>query len=575
MRAETSFLQRLGISRTHTLRGKDLSKTVGQGAAEEDNNPRSVSHFFDPVHSVPLEVPFPQLCARVFATAEEWALLPKEATLNFYSVPEAKKQYIAAVTGANPATREEGLRNLFLDLGHAVHLVQDMAQPEHTRNDQHLPNLYRTYGADTEASIWEEWGANNLVGTNGIPPAVSYDGYPNVVLRDYAEYFHTSDGKGMADFSNRWFVTQDTNYQDEKEIGKCQYYSEPKIEDASERVELVNENYRNAFGGIETELVKESIWTSFPMDNYAGTQETDPFHDLKSVIDFETRQKGAPTYSLNDASYLSRAALLVPRAVGYSAGFIDHFFRGSIAIKWQRGSEENKWDMKITNTSAERIGDDAMIESVLRVDPSYFGRTNSDDTAPILARKKIADYIAGFSGIEPGDTVTIANIQIADLIPGDSIRSFGRRTVITGTLGNESDAVIGLVQDGAPHKMRAEVSWTEADGWRDPGPAIIVDGRIVIGPAYSFYPNFCLTFEGAQACITQIPARAESATAVFTIDKVNPEHDYDFAFLNTQGGVADTTVKIYIDDELARTIHNPAVDLRYTGRLPIIGEYNP
>jgi hypothetical protein len=540
-----------------------LRTETARGAVEEDDNPRSVGHFFDPVHSVPLEVPFPLACARIFATAEEWALLPNEATSNAYTLPLAKEQYVATITGPNPGQRDEHLRNLFLDLGHAIHLVQDMAQPEHTRNDQHLPAFYQLYGGDTVASVWENWGAENLIVTDTSPtPVVSYEGYPNVILRDYADYFHTADGKGMADFSNRGFVTQDTNYQDEKVSGKCQYYSQPSIDDASERVDWMTEEYRDDQGRPRTELVQESIWTSFPMDKYAGIQETDPFHDFKSIIDFESRQKGAPTYSLSEGSYLSRASLLVPRAVGYSAGFIDHFFRGSVDVKWQRAANYS-WDLKVINTSAERIGDDARIESVLRTDPAYFGRTNTNDTAPILARQKIADYVPGFSGMAPGESITIPSVQIPDLIPGDSIRSFDRRTVITGTLGSEADAVIGLVQQGGPHKLRAEVTW-QCNGCLDPGPMIGVTRgigcNILIGPAFSYRPLYCNPFEGSQACITQAPRRDGSVPAILTIDKTNPETDYFFAFYNTQGGSADVTLKIYIDDELDRTIRN-TVDL--------------
>lgn len=166
-----------------------------------------------------------------------------------------------------------------------------------------------------------------------------------------------------------------------------QYYSQPRIDDASERVELVTEEYRDEFGRPRTEDVFESIYTSFPMDRYAGIQETDPFHDFKSIIDFESRQKGAPTFSLGDGSYLSRAALLVPCAVGYSAGFIDHFFRGSVDIKWLR-APGSTWDLKLTNTSAEWIGDDAVIESVFTADAAYLNRSNSDDTAPTWPGRK-------------------------------------------------------------------------------------------------------------------------------------------------------------------------------------------
>lgn len=218
-RAIATGRMHLGVSRVQRATLREVTAT---GAVDEDNGSRSVTHFFDPAHVAPLEVPFPLGCARIFATAQEWALLPKEVTLNSYSLPDAKKRYASALTGSNPGTRDEDIRNLFLDLGHAIHLVQDMAQPEHTRNDQHLPNFYHTYGVDTEASIWETWGAENLIVDDAsFKPVVPYDGYPNVRLRDYADYFTTADGKGMADFSNRSFVTQDTNYQDETVAGKC------------------------------------------------------------------------------------------------------------------------------------------------------------------------------------------------------------------------------------------------------------------------------------------------------------------------------------------------------------------
>lgn len=93
-----------------------------------------------------------------------------------------------------------------------------------------------------------------------------------------------------------------------------------------------------------------------------------------------------------------------------------------------------------------------------------------------------------------------------------------------------------------------------------------------IGPAFSFIPPYCTGTEGSRACITQSPARASSTTAIFTIDKTNPERDYIFTFANTPGGIAEVTVNLYIDDELDRTIHK-TVDLRYTGACPEFAQY--
>ena len=94
----------------------------------------------------------------------------------------------------------------------------------------------------------------------------------------------------------------------------------------------------------------------------------------------------------------------------------------------------------------------------------------------------------------------------------------------------------------------------------------------LIGVAFSFIPPFCIGPEGSRVCLTQPPARDPSATAIFTIDKTNPDQDYIFSFYNTQGGTAEVTLKIYIDNELESTIHK-TVDLRYTGACPEFAQY--
>ena len=128
----------------------------------------------------------------------------------------------------------------FRALGDVVHLVQDMAQPQHTRNDPHAGSQFDGSGASDpilgHKSVYEAYidaRARNEVFTTlgGVDPVttpyitvqpvpLTYDGYP--VIPDFSEFlgFYTTRGtdtkdifarRGMADYSNRGFFSAGTN----------------------------------------------------------------------------------------------------------------------------------------------------------------------------------------------------------------------------------------------------------------------------------------------------------------------------------------------------------------------------
>lgn len=265
------FQRRLGVIRDYTPGNLPLRSWMNRGAYLEDHPLyRPVNHFFDPFNgkglTVAADVQFP-LCNAYGWRADVWAIEPFLTTVNEWSVPRLRDEYARTVIGSNPGERNLALQNLFIGLGHLVHLVQDMAQPEHTRNDQHLWAFQ-----DSEASIWEVWGDRNLQNADTAP--VDFLGYPSVRLPDYASYFHTDHtengrraGKGMADYSNRNFVTQDTNYHDEAEWNcpgfsnewpKCARYVEPRIEEAARRV-LYDEAEVIMIDGVQTVVAVDKV----------------------------------------------------------------------------------------------------------------------------------------------------------------------------------------------------------------------------------------------------------------------------------------------------------------------------
>lgn len=306
-RLQIDFRQKLGIDEDLDLSGEKPQLLMSDGADDEDNMARSINHFFDPIHDAPLSVWYEPACLPVptSVTAPVWALSgtalwpSPTGTDNRYNLGAARNHYFNAVVSTNKRFREFNAARLFYDLGHIVHLVQDMAQPEHVRNDQHLPHTnFFLFDNGLDASLYEEWGQANIGGDGSL---IDFGGYPTVALPNYASYFHTSDlglngqprGRGLADYANRNFVTQDTNYGDYMDPlkGRCFRYLQPRFEDAARRTEVVTERVRiDEVLCCKDEVVEEEVYTSSLVDYYAGSIDLDPFHTYVSALDIETRK---------------------------------------------------------------------------------------------------------------------------------------------------------------------------------------------------------------------------------------------------------------------------------------------
>jgi hypothetical protein len=219
-------------------------------------------------------------------------------------------------------------------------------------------------------------------------------------------------------------------------------------------------------GGVrsrETGLFTEQL---YPVDLYRQTSEVDAYHTLYSAFDAEIRKydPAKQVYSLNNFSYDVRAAILLPQATGYSAGFIDHFFRGTVAATWKKPqSGPYAYELTLQNTSKVPIGADARLSIIYRAAPSYFNRTNSDDTAVIFMNQPLASLVPGFSGLAPGESAIVHVPPVFGLKTGDAITEFERRIVVEGTLDTEPGTIISLVQPAnASSKFVAEALWDGA-----------------------------------------------------------------------------------------------------------------
>ena len=427
--------------------GSSLRTLVGEGGYDQDAGLNALNHFYDPSAGAGLSIPA-TLCLPVGQSARAWATVGVD---NPNSTPSARTYLAQTLMLQNKEDRKEALGRLFRTLGHSIHLVQDMAQPEHTRNDQHLIGSEFLFDDAPEASLYEEWGLANLF----PPAAVSYDGYPNVALPATPDYFSDGLSRGLAQFANANFVTQDTNYDDEMRFGKCYYHSSPRLDAAAPRTVIVDEAVRDAAGNTFTVTVIERIYTSFPRDFYQPGSDMDPNHTFHSAVDLETREITGPKFSLADQSYLSRASMLIPRAVGYSAGYLEHFFRGSVSVQWApvADSTPKRYNITVTNTSAETLDSGADVTIAYVAGQKYLRTTDNDDMALILSQS--------LPTLAPGGSHTFTDVSIPYLRDDDDVRAFDRHIVVRGTLGEEANDIITLVQpkERTENGIRARITW--------------------------------------------------------------------------------------------------------------------
>ncbi len=177
-----------------------MGELVTKGSLHEDDSPRWLYHFYDPVNNQGLKIG-----PKKWLSAKQWSQNGKEqASLNPNSLFVGLLPFAFSSEETN-FTWQKALRyyadgdkeQAFYSLGHVLHLLQDQAVPAHTRNDPH--------GAgDPYENFSKTFGANNL-------PAV---GKP-VVLNSLDDYFDN-----LSSYTNKNFYSKDS-------IG-VEKYAEPK-----------------------------------------------------------------------------------------------------------------------------------------------------------------------------------------------------------------------------------------------------------------------------------------------------------------------------------------------------------
>jgi hypothetical protein len=312
--------------------GTRVRDLIRDGALNEDKGVRVRHHFHDP--TLPWDragLRPPPLFVQAGQSSIIWGQNPSIFTGGGHSWQNARDSYFIALTSSSRVVREMWWSETLRNLGHQIHLAQDAAAPSHTRNDTHLwvdalgqiqQFLFPIFQHD-EFHVW----ADSTEGLAAINAAVSRPFDTSILNRTpnplapvpIARIIDSTDtidpfpsagtDRGLAEYSNTYFFSDDTIFQN---------YPYPD----SNALHLGGPEF-----SPEIDLFRRYLYFNNP------TPDTN--HRLAvatKLMPLVTTPIKNQQWELDHMVFRDYGQKLFPRAIGYSAGLIEYFFRGKMAL---------------------------------------------------------------------------------------------------------------------------------------------------------------------------------------------------------------------------------------------------
>ena len=451
-----------------------LSELLQFGANQEDNlgfpgvgGSRFMHHFYDPENNSALTnftsfdlgfvserfgVPYqPIQKSPVWALENNGDFPNDKFTGQIFSYKDARGYFFKALTGQSTQERDKYFGLTFQTLGHVIHHIQDMAQPQHVKNEQHplgARSLYEKYTDKEE-----------------IRPSLPYTGYaPVYSLNDDhttfdspAKFWATGNGqgKGLAEFTNFNFVTYGHNFigtlaqpesnpvylhpqpigfgeravidlplapqagLDQAALDGKMYFIKAPVADAYHPSEARINNLASAFSLYDDDLTRWDLHV-----------------ECQSMRDPSGSCTQQAVFTVNRFTMSAAHQFLIPRAVGYSAGLINYFFRGIGKINMVE-DPATPGHLIIRNDGEEKLAGNFTL---------YYDDVNGnrfavvpDPTNSIAA----ASWRTPDGGLVPGQSIPVpvfsppgTDLRPAPKTPGEYM------LVFKGTIGEEYDIAV-------------------------------------------------------------------------------------------------------------------------------------
>lgn len=451
---------------------QSLVQWLAFGAEEEDTliEIRPAWHFYDPLSNQGLSDPawVSYFGLGPMPSALEWAWDGAADNLflggNDWDWQVARNYQLLWLTDPDPQNRETYEARTFRAIGHVVHLLQDMAQPQHTRNDAHYPTskpggqgapyedfcsqFYKT--PDQIQQLPAEAPPYDSLGNSLLTMAATPDWDPlNRIPAQFRAFWDTEQYQGqnpaglniaslgLAEYSNAFFVTDDTMFTGESAmllrnpltgaVFTCSFTSDPAVDPRHKYPypKLANTTFTAMFPPPSRFSIQRLGQSIFETPTIPTADLRSP--SIPSLFSLRMPVGSAPAQiGLTGINYQAHARKLLPKAVSYSTGLLNYFFRGKLSytIHTVFTVSGTQHEFTITNLSGDEFTGG---EWHLYQDGAHGQRT------PI---QPIEGSIPYNGRLGRGETLTFH-------LP-DSVPTSGLTLVFQGTIGGEHGAVAGV-----------------------------------------------------------------------------------------------------------------------------------
>ena len=378
-----------GLNETLQLEGTkwSASKWIKKGANLEDstawyeyvaNRSRSNNHFHNPLQ------PWDHAGLDNLFTGESALLWSQDRSKQSefregdWSLSTVREYFYLALVPPTDEERHANFARMFRGLGHQMHLIQDMAVPAHARNKVHIDatgipknfnRRFESWARAKEDFISEALDPSEVdlaAYTPTVPPTASLvpldqldldPAYRNRNLSPLALLFDTDQYRpenpsdfflqglasglniGLAEYTNANFFSEGTISLEDNVVPDFKH-TFPYPNQLSTNVEAYLR------GNLLPEYVQGPDWVWEPTFTIKKVMHGEEITNFVKPIYFSVETKDSMAwleehgmlgllkrmYYLNEACHADYVRKLAPRAVGYSAAFLNYFFRGVVEV---------------------------------------------------------------------------------------------------------------------------------------------------------------------------------------------------------------------------------------------------
>jgi hypothetical protein len=433
-----------------------IEELIKFGARNEDSVARPANHFYNPLTGQGVSG---------FTSSPNWAIDGEgDTSTTKFSFRAAREYMFSGLTDSSESFRLKQFGLMFQSLGQVIHHIQDMAAPQHVRDDKHCDAFFpcqipgSLFGLHNP-SHFEKWTLENvtvgpLLGT--LPVYAPVYGVGDVqTFNSPRKFWHTEpggpnsplSGKGIAEFTNRNFVSAGTNF-DKPQQPSPPLFALPAFDPTRKSEPMVAElcsspNLNPPCPPSMTAFpqARLTFYETAGHDNFLNVPFTNPRASSESIFDEQLRAQGErPVFALNRFNFDEAYKHLIPRAVAYSAGMINYFFRGKIDID---ADPNNPGGYLIKNLGAEALsGKFALYYDA--TDGSRKGVRDSDGNLVVWDSRIILASVAG--QISPGGGA----MPVTGFATPDDAKTPGEYLLVfSGDMGeekaDEANGVMGAV----------------------------------------------------------------------------------------------------------------------------------